>query len=715
MAALRNIIKKEIDRKEKRGGPKPLAPAANAEANESQAPATEKITVLQKKIEEIKLTEQPMIKIEPPKEEIKLAERPVPKVEVTPKTSLPQEKKEVSQAPAAKIMSASETQETPFVSLPSLSPPEIANMSQQIMNIALRSQKIIGSFLERKQEMEDKKPSKDPAHLGEAFTDFMEHLCAKPDICLEANTNFWQDYVRLLQNTLQRAQGKEVESVINPEAEDRRFKDKDWQQNWVFDYIKESYLLSSRWAYTLVDNVKDLDPLVHHKVTFYTRQIIDALSPSNFWMMNPEVLRTTIETNGENLIKGMQNMLDDIERGNGQLKIKMSDSSAFTFGENIAATKGKIVFQNDLFQLIQYAPLTETVHKTPLLIVPPWINKYYILDLKPENSMVRYLVEQGHTVFCISWANPTEKHASISFEDYMMLGPVTAATEVSKITGEDKINCAGYCIGGTLLACMMGWLASVGDKKPEGMPEIASTTYLVSLIDFSQPGDLGVFIDEEQIQLLENLMEDKGYLPGSTLATTFSMLRANDLIWSFVVNNYLMGKEPFPFDLLSWNADSTNMPAAMQSYYLRNMYMENNLIKPDVLKMKDVPIDLRKVKVPAFCVSTVEDHITLWRGTYTATQTYSGPVDFCLSGSGHIAGVVNSPAKEKYGYWTNSECPADPEDWLKSAEKHKGSWWPEWIKWLQPHAGEKVPARDPAMNENVIEDAPGSYVRVKGA
>ncbi|MGE0108374.1 MAG: class I poly(R)-hydroxyalkanoic acid synthase [Bdellovibrionales bacterium] len=587
-------------------------------------------------------------------------------------------------------------------------------MSEHIAAIAARSQKVLNTFLDRNRLNMESLNTKNQMQLQNAFADFMKHLSNDPNRFVDANINFWQDYVQLLQNTLDRAKGEEVEPVITPEKGDKRFKDEEWDENWVFDYFKESYLLGSRWAQSLVAEVQDLDPQIHHKVEFYTKQIVDALSPSNFWMMNPEVLRATIESKGENLVKGLEHMLADIEKGHGQLRITMSDNSAFEFGKNIATTPGKVVFQNRMFQLIQYSPLTEQVFKRPILFVPPWINKYYILDLKESNSMIRHLVDQGHTVFCMSWVNPDETYADVGFEDYMIEGPVEAARQVAKITGQDKINCAAYCIGGTLLATTMAWLEAAGDKKPEGVPEIASATFFATLIDFSQPGDLGVFIDEQQIEMLEDLMEQKGYLPGSSLAMTFSMLRANDLIWSFVVNNYLMGKEPFPFDLLTWNSDSTNMSKAMQSYYLRNMYLENNLIQPNKLSMRDVPIDLRKVKAPVFCVSTIEDHISLWRANYIATQTYSGPITYCLGGSGHIAGIINPPDKEKYCYWDNPEYPASPDEWFKKATQHKGSWWPKWTKWLEDLNNEKVAARDPA-NGNVIEDAPGSYVQVKGA
>ncbi|MGE4350985.1 MAG: PHA/PHB synthase family protein [Bdellovibrionales bacterium] len=598
-------------------------------------------------------------------------------------------------------------------------PADFQELSARIMQIATRSQKLLASFLERNKDMVGHLPSPDPAHLGQAFLDFTTRILSNPERFVEAQIAFWQDYVKLLKGTLAAsASGKSVPDVITPQPGDKRFKDPAWQEAWLFDYIKQSYLLTSRWAQNLLENTDGIDPKVAHKIEFYTHQVIDAMSPTNFWMTNPEVLRTTIESKGENLVNGLSHLLDDIERGHGQLLIKMSDSSAFKYGENIAATKGKVVFQNDLIQLIQYSPTTETVRKTPILINPPWINKYYILDLKPESSFVKYLVDQGHTVFMISWVNADKRHAKYGFDDYMIMGPVTAAQEVKKLTGSDDINVIAYCIGGTLVATMLAWLAVLDeDKKPAGMPKINSATYLTTLIDFESPGDISVFIDEDQVRMLEEMMEKEGYLPASMMATSFSMLRSNDLIWSFVINNYLMGKEPFPFDLLSWNTDSTNLPAKMQSYYLRNMYIENNLIKPNKLVMKGTPINLCKIETPTFSLSTMEDHIAPWKSTYASTQIYSGPVTFCLSGSGHIAGVVNPPAKKKYGYWTNETrpYPAAPDDWFKGSTKHEGSWWPYWVEWVKQYSGDMVPSadRDPAKNPNVIEDAPGSYVKVR--
>jgi polyhydroxyalkanoate synthase len=425
-------------------------------------------------------------------------------------------------------------------------------------------------------------------------------------------------------------------------------------------------------------------------------------------MTNPEVLRETLESGGENLVNGLHNLLDDLERGKGRLKIKMTDIEAFELGKNIALSPGKVVYQNDLMQLIQYEPTTKEAFKRPLLIIPPWINKFYILDLRPKNSFIRWAVEQGHTVFVISWVNPNEKLKAKSFEDYMIGGPLAALDAVEKATGEKDANVIGYCLGGTLLACTLAYMAAKKDNR------IKSATFFTTMMDFKEAGELGVFIDEVQLAALEEKMKDKGYLEGADMATTFNMLRANDLIWSFVVNNYLMGKDPFPFDLLYWNSDSTRMPAAMHSFYLRNMYQENKLVTPGAVTLKGVKIDLSKVKQPTCLISTREDHIAPWKATYSATQLLGGPVKFILAGSGHIAGVVNPPEAEKYGYWTNAKNPKDPDAWVNSAKEHKGSWWPEWQKWISGFTDGKVPARQPGDGElKVIEDAPGSFVKVQ--
>jgi polyhydroxyalkanoate synthase len=590
-------------------------------------------------------------------------------------------------------------------------PQDGLELAKTMAEIAEQSQRLVSDFLTRNAGTFHS-PGADTLSLGRAFYEMTTRMMADPHKLMQAHISLWQDYMNLWQSTAQRMMGQDQEPVIAPAKDDRRFKDSAWQDNQLFDYIKQSYLLTARWMQTTVKEVEGLDDKTAKKIDFYTRQFVDAMAPSNFVMTNPEVLRATLESKGENLVKGLQNLLGDLERGKGKLSISMTDYEAFEVGKNIAVSPGKVVFQNDLIQLIQYDPSTEKVAKRPLLIMPPWINKFYILDLKPQNSFVKWAVDQGHTVFVISWVNPDQKLFGKSFEDYMLEGPLAALDAIEKATGEKSANVIGYCLGGTLLACTLAYLAA---KKQSD--RIASATFFVTMVDFTEAGELSVFIDEEQLDALETKMNERGYLEGSEMASTFNMLRANDLIWSFVINNYLLGKEPFPFDLLYWNSDSTRMPAAMHSFYLRNMYQKNLLSKPGGITLAGTPIDLTKVKTPSFLLSTREDHIAPWKTTYAATQIYSGPVQFCLAASGHIAGVVNPPASNKYGHWVGSSkggYPKDPEAWLAKAEHLPGSWWPEWQKWVNAFSDGQVAARKPGGGKlKAIENAPGSYVKVK--
>ncbi|PKU23062.1 PHA/PHB synthase family protein [Telmatospirillum siberiense] len=587
-------------------------------------------------------------------------------------------------------------------------PIDTAELSKAMTNIAERSQRIVSDFLARQAGGGAFAGFGDPLHIGDAFLEMTGKLMADPAKLVEAQIGLWQDYLHLWQVTTRRMLGESAEPVAEPDKGDRRFKDDMWQDNEVFDFIKQSYLLTARWVQGVVHNVEGLDDHTAKKVDFYTRQFVDALAPSNFVATNPEVLRSTIESGGENLLKGLNHLLEDLERGKGKLSIRMTDLDAFKIGENIATTPGKVVYQNDLIQLVQYNPTTETVAKAPLMIIPPWINKYYILDLRPKNSFIRFAVEQGHTVFVLSWVNPGPELAAKSFEDYMVEGPLAALEQIEKATGERRVNVIGYCLGGTLLASTLAYMTAHGDDR------VISATYFTTMTDFAEAGELSVFIDEAQLQFLEEKMREKGYLDGAEMANTFNMLRANDLIWSFVVNNYLLGKEPFPFDLLYWNSDSTRMPATMHSFYLRKMYQENLLVVPGGITLKGTPIDLRTIKVPSYLISTREDHIAPWKSTYAATQLYSGPIRFVLSASGHIAGIVNPPEAHKYCYWTNSRKPKDPEAWLGKAEQFDGSWWPDWQKWISKFAGGEVPARTPGDGGlKAIEDAPGSYVKAK--
>lgn len=583
--------------------------------------------------------------------------------------------------------------------------PDPVEMSRMMAHIAEQSQHLVAEFLQRQTPMQFGNP--DPLNLGQAFFDMTARMMANPAKLMQAQFSLWQDYMSLWQSTTRKMLGETSQPVVQPTTEDRRFKDALWDENYVFDFIKQSYLLSARWLQGTVREVEGLDDKTARKVDFYTRQFVDAMAPSNFAMTNPEVLRETLETGGENLVKGLSNLLGDLERGKGKLQIRMTDMAAFKVGENIAVTPGSVVFQNDLMQLLQYNPTTTEVVKAPLLIVPPWINKFYILDLREKNSFIKWAVAQGHTVFVISWVNPDSELADATFADYMTQGPLAALDAIEAATGERLVNIIGYCLGGTLTASALAYMAVKNDKR------IASATFFTTMVDFEEAGELSVFIDEEQLAALEEKMHERGYLEGSDMATTFNMLRANDLIWSFVVNNYLMGKEPFPFDLLYWNADSTRMPAAMHSFYLRQMYQENRLSRGKV-KLLGTKIDLTKIDVPVFILSTREDHIAPWKSTYAATQLYAGPTTFCLAASGHIAGVVNPPAANKYCHWVNDKLPRKPEQWLETATQKPGSWWPLWDEWAKGHGGGMVPARTPGDGKlAIVEAAPGSYVKVK--
>lgn len=548
----------------------------------------------------------------------------------------------------------------------------------------------------------------DPMNISASYTHMLEDMAENPQKYMQASQNFWSDWMTLWQESTLKFMGEKSKSVIEPEKGDRRFKAAEWQESALFDFIKQSYLLTTKWMQDTVQSTDGLSAKEKEKLAFFTKLYAEALSPTNFAFTNPEVIKETMNSGGQNLVRGFENLMEDIERGKGELKISMTDYEAFKLGENIATTPGNVIYQNDLIQLIQYTPTTEKVHKRPLLIIPPWINKYYILDLREENSFIKHAVEQGHTVFTISWVNPTQKLAKKTFEDYMHEGILDALDQIEKITGEKDCNAVGYCLGGTLLAITLAYLKAKGKAD-----RIASATYLVTLIDFEHAGDLKLFMDEEQIKEMDRLMEEHGMLEAKQLRQTFNLLRSNDLIWSFVVNNYLMGKEPFPFDLLYWNDDSTNMPAAMHSFYLRNMYRDNKLVEPGGIEMDGTPIDITSVRTPSYFLSTREDHITPWKATYAGTQIMGGgdEITFTLAASGHIAGVINGPAKNKYCYWTESKTPADPEEWLENAKQSEGSWWPHWAKWQAKQNGkEMVAARKPAKG---LEPAPGSYVQVK--
>ena len=580
---------------------------------------------------------------------------------------------------------------------------DTAARARTYAEVAERAGKLIAEFA-RKHPTGLSAGVSDELGIAKAFMDLYGKMLADPAALAAFSMNMTLDYMRLWQSSWMRMFGHEAQPVAAPAKGDNRFRDEEWQNSFVFDFIKQSYLITTRHVQDAVGGVEDLPDESKKKVAFFTRQYLDALAPSNFALTNPQVLRETVASGGQNLIKGLDNLLGDIEKGS----ISMTDEKAFKLGKNVATTPGKVVFQNDLMQLIQYQPSTPDVTRTPLVIIPPWINKYYILDLREKNSLIKWAVDQGNTVFVISWVNPDGKLAQKGFDDYMLEGPLAALDAVEKATGEKKVNFIGYCLGGTLLGCTLAWLAAKGEDR------VRSATFFVALLDFAQPGELGVFIDEGQVRSLEKKMDARGYLEGSEMAGTFNLLRANDLVWSFVINNYLMGKEPFPFDLLYWNSDSTRMPAKMHSFYLRNMYMNNLLGKPGAIKLAGESIDLSKVKVPAYFISTAEDHIAPWKSTYRGAKYLGGKTRFVLGGSGHIAGVVNPPEAKKYAHWTNDTLPGTPEAWFSGATQVPGSWWPDWQAWvLQQNGPDKVPARVPGKGLKVIADAPGDYAMLR--
>jgi len=588
------------------------------------------------------------------------------------------------------------------------SPEALSRLAQELTDIAERSQRLIADFTENADKLNTGETQQEFMLIGQTFMQYAMKLAENPIQMIEAQADLWAQYSSLWQNTLQRITGNEAAPVATPDAGDRRFKDAEWSNNIIFDYIKQSYLLTSRWLVDQTGHTEGLEPHLAKKVDFFTRQFVDAISPTNFVATNPTVLKETLETRGENLLKGLQNILSDMERGHGQLRISQTDMEAFSVGENIAVTPGQVVFQNELMQLIHYEPTTETQFETPLLIVPPWINKFYILDLRPENSFIKWATDQGHSVYVISWINPTEELRHKDFTSYMMDGPLAALEAIKTDIGVQKVNAIGYCLGGTLLSATLAYAA----KK--NMDSFASATFFTTLVDFEKAGELSVFVDEDQIQAIERKMRDKGFLDGAEMASTFNSLRSNDLIWSFVVSNYLMGKEPFPFDLLFWNSDSTRLPEAMHSFYLRNMYQKNLMREPGGISMGNVPINLGDIDVPTYFLATKEDHIAPWPGVYQGMKRFGGQSKFVLAASGHIAGVINPPTAEKYSYWTNEQKLDEQEDWLESSVEKPGSWWNDWQSWILSNSGQKVPARIPGKGKlSSIEAAPGSYVKVR--
>ena len=578
------------------------------------------------------------------------------------------------------------------------------------MNLARaleNSGKALSAYLKPRESGEIKDQSGEIGEVVKTFSSVADYWLSDQKRTAELQMKLGKAYLDLWGSSMRRLAGEPSKPTVEPSPRDKRFSDPEWRTNHFFDFVMQAYLLTTEWANDLVKNAEGLDAHTRKKAEFYVQQFANALSPSNFVLTNPEVLRQTLSSNGDNLVRGMKMLAEDVEAGRGNLKIRQSASN-LEVGRDLALTPGKVIYQNEVMQLIQYTPTTETVLRTPLLIVPPWINKFYILDLNAQKSYIKWCVDQGVTVFVISWVNPDKKLGAKTFDDYMREGPLAALDAIEQATGEMRVHTMGYCVGGTLLASTLAWLA---EKR---RVRVTSATFLAAQVDFTHAGDLLVFVDENQISMLEQDMKQSGVLEGSRMAMAFNMLRSNDLIWSYVVSNYLKGKEPEAFDLLHWNSDATRMPGANHSFYLRNCYLENRL-STGTMVLDNTLLDLSKVKVPVYNLATREDHIAPAESVLYGSQFFGGEVRYVLAGSGHIAGVVNPPVLGKYQYWTNDNIrDISLADWLKDAREHKGSWWPDWRAWLETIDAETVPAREPGSGPlAAIEDAPGSYVRVR--
>jgi polyhydroxyalkanoate synthase len=586
---------------------------------------------------------------------------------------------------------------------------DIEAFSRNLARLVEEGGKALAAYLKPREE------GKIKGGLSDDITDAVksvgrvaEYWMSDPRRALELQSSLGRAYLDLWATTVKRMAGEQAEPVVAPDQKDKRFADPDWSQNQFFDFLKQAYLLTAQWGDRLVKDAAGVDEVTRKKAEFYVKQIANAISPSNFVLTNPELLRETLSTNAENLVRGMHMLSEDIKAGHGTLKIRQSDPSVFDVGRNLALTPGKVVFQNDLMQLIQYEATTKEVLKTPLLIVPPWINKFYILDLTPDKSFIKWCVDQGTTVFVVSWVNPDARLAQKSFEDYMREGVITALDQVEAATDEKQVNAIGYCVGGTMLSITLAYLAAKKQNR------VKSATLFAAQVDFTYAGDLLVFVDEERVKQLETHMKEQGYLEASRMANTFNMLRSNDLIWPYIINNYMRGKMPLPFDILYWNSDATRMPADNHSFYLRNCYLDNKLTRGE-MEIAGVTLDMDKVTIPIYNLATREDHIAPANSVLFGSQFFGGPVRYVLAGSGHIAGVINPPGKPKYQYWTGEKpSGSNVENWLKKATEHPGSWWPDWLEWLKAQDAETVPARKIGGGKlKPIEDAPGSYVKVK--
>ncbi len=625
------------------------------------------------------------------------------------KTKKPSGRKRVQEKAAVKTATPEKLPGVASAPLPEAAPDariDIEKLSRNIARMVEEGGKALAAYLKPREDGIKAEPSDEIADVVKTLGRVAEYWLSDPQRAVEVQAMLGKAYLDLWASAVKRMAGEPAAPVVEPDPRDKRFADAEWSSNQFYDFLKQAYLLTTQWAERLVQNA-GVDDHTRHKAEFYVRQIGNAIAPSNFVLTNPELMRATLSSNAENLVRGMHMLAEDIEAGQGSLRIRQSDASKFAVGKNLALTPGKVIYQNDLMQLIQYAPTTETALKRPLLIIPPWINKFYILDLNPEKSFIKWCVDQGLTVFVISWVNPDERLAAKGFEDYMRDGPLQALDVIKQATGEDDVNAIGYCVGGTLMAVTLAWMAAKGDKR------IASATFFAAQVDFTHAGDLMVFVDEEQLQALEKRMTERGYLEGKKMANAFNMLRSNDLIWPYVISNYLKGQQPYPFDLLYWNSDSTRMPAANHAFYLRNCYLENRLTKGQMV-IDNEQLDLGNVTIPVYNLATREDHIAPAKSAFLGSKFFGGPVKFVLAGSGHIAGVVNPPRKPKYQYWTGDAPVGNLDRWLAKATEHPGSWWPDWIEWIKAQGGETVPAREPGDGKlTPIEDAPGSYVTVR--
>jgi polyhydroxyalkanoate synthase len=589
-------------------------------------------------------------------------------------------------------------------------------LSDYLASVSGKGQELVQTYFARgaaaPMQFATGKEAADPLNVGESFREMMNALAADPGTVMQRQFNLWGDYARLMSVMSRRMAGEHVKPAVTPETGDRRFTHKAWEENPMLDFVKQSYLVYARWLKSTVEQLEGMNEHEKKKAEFFTQQFIDAIAPTNFPILNPEVVETTIESKGENLLKGMRNLLEDLDRGHGTLAIRQADLDHFRLGENVATTPGKVVFQNEIMQLIQYAPMTEEVAKRPLLIFPPWINKFYILDLQPQNSFIRWMVEQGRTVFLVSWVNPGPELADKTFEDYIKQGCFEALDAVESATGESDVDAIGYCIGGTMLSTALALMARRNDRR------IRTATFFTAQADFVESGDLLLFVDDQQLDAIEKQMDAAGgVLEGRAMATTFNMLRSNDLIWSFVIDNYMKGKDPAKFDLLYWNSDATRMPKGVHLFYLREFYQKNRLARGE-MTIDGETLDLTAVDIPIFMQAGETDHIAPHNSVYRTARLFADgderDVTYMLAGSGHIAGVVNHPSKGKYHHSINPALPATLEEWKSAAVRHNGSWWPYWMAWLDAHSPGKTRARQPGDGKlKPIEDAPGSYVRVK--